>query len=150
MTDIVDKLTRSRMMAGIRGKDTKPELALRRALHARGFRYRLHPKDVVGRPDLLLPKYRAAIFVHGCFWHRHKECRFATTPATRAEFWNSKFDANVQRDELTKKRLAEQGWRVAIIWECALKGENSSAQASEVVAEWLFSKQNELEIGAQS
>ena len=150
MTDIVDTLTRSRMMAGIRGKDTKPELALRRALHARGFRYRLHSKDVVGRPDLLLPKYRAAIFVHGCFWHRHKECRFATTPATRPEFWNSKFDANVQRDELTKKSLAEQGWRVAIVWECALKRENSSAQASEVVAEWLVSKQNELEIGAQS
>src|SRR5690625_3921904 len=83
MADIVDKATRSRMMAGIRGKDTKPELALRRALHARGFRYRLHAANVVGRPDLVLPRYGAAIFVHGCYWHRHKGCRYATTPATR-------------------------------------------------------------------
>lgn len=89
MTDIVDRQTRSRMMAGIKGKNTKPELALRRALHARGFRYRLHSKNVRGRPDLVLSKHRAVIFVHGCFWHRHLGWRYATTPATRVAFWQA-------------------------------------------------------------
>ena len=98
MADIVDRQTRSRMMSGIRGKNTKPEMILRRALHARGFRYRLHGKGVPGRPDLILAKHRAVIFVHGCFWHRHEGCRYATTPATRPEYWAEKFAANVRRD----------------------------------------------------
>ena len=98
MTDIVDSQTRSRMMSGIRGKNTKPELALRRSLHALGFRYRLHAKGIPGKPDIVMPKYRAVIFVHGCFWHRHAGCRYATVPATRPEFWATKFDANVVRD----------------------------------------------------
>ena len=97
MTDIVDRQTRSRMMAGIKGKNTKPELALRRALHARGFRYRLHSKNVHGRPDLVLPKHCAVVLVHGCFWHRHPGCRYATNPKTRAEFWEVKFAANVSK-----------------------------------------------------
>ena len=95
MADIVDKKTRSRMMAGIKGKNTKPELVLRRALHARGFRFRLHGKEFPGRPDLVFPKHGAVIFVHGCFWHRHSNCRYATNPSTRMEFWQGKFDANV-------------------------------------------------------
>ena len=109
MTDIVDKHTRSRMMAGIKGKDTKPELVLRRALHARGFRYRLHSKNVPGRPDLVFPKHHAIVFVHGCFWHRHEGCRYTTTPSTRPEFWQAKFDANVTRDGAVQGQLLEAG-----------------------------------------
>jgi DNA mismatch endonuclease Vsr len=97
VTDIVDQQTRSRMMPGIRGKNTKPELALRRALHAHGFRFRLHSGKVHGRPDLVLPKHRALVFVRGCFWHRHEGCRYTIIPATRSEFWQSKFQANMAR-----------------------------------------------------
>ena len=121
MTDIVDKQTRSRMMAGIKGKNTKPELVLRRALHARGFRYRLHSKNVPGRPDLVFPKHHAIVFVHGCFWHRH-ECDLFRWPESRTEFWREKLDANAARDEKAADALDTAGWRQAVIWECALKG----------------------------
>lgn len=147
MTDIVNKETRSRMMAGIRGKDTKPEMVLRRALHARGLRYRLHVKGIPGRPDLLFPKFKAAVFVHGCFWHRHDGCRYTTTPATRAEFWQSKFAANVARDTSVGDALAEAGWRVAIVWECALRKPDQVEAAVEVLARWLFSDVRRCEIG---
>jgi len=147
MADIVDKQTRTRMMAGIRGKDTKPEMVLRRALHARGFRYRLHGKGVPGRPDLILAKHRATIFVHGCFWHRHEGCRFATTPATRPEFWAEKFAANVRRDRAVCDTLSEDGWRVATIWECALRKPQLVERAVAAVEEWLLSGNRGLEIG---
>lgn len=147
MADIVDKQTRSRMMAGIRGKDTKPEMVLRRALHARGFRYRLHGKGVPGRPDLILAKHRAVIFVHGCFWHRHAGCRYATTPATRPEFWAEKFAANVRRDQAAHDALAADGWRVATIWECALRKREKVQPAVARIAEWLLSESRRLEIG---
>ena len=120
MADIVDRQTRSRMMSGIRGKDTKPEMVLRRALHAGGFRYRLHGKGVPGRPDLILAKHRAVIFVHGCFWHRHEGCRYATTPANNAAAWQEKFAANVRRDAKVRQQLEELGWRVLVIWSCEL------------------------------
>ena len=120
MVDIVDTETRSRMMSNIRGKDTKPELILRRALHARGLRYRLHVKDLPGKPDLVFPKFRAVVFVHGCFWHRHPGCAKATTPATRVEFWQEKFRANVLRDQKNSERLTETGWRICTVWECEL------------------------------
>lgn len=147
MADIVNKQVRSRMMAGIRGKDTQPELAIRRALHARGFRFRLHAKNIPGRPDLVLPKYRAVIFVHGCFWHRHEQCRFATTPATRADFWKTKFAANVARDRAAIAELNESGWRVAKIWECALRKTVHREAAAELMAVWLQSEVRSLEIG---
>lgn len=121
MADIVDKATRSRMMAGIGGKNTKPEMVLRRALYARGFRYRLHVASLPGRPDIVLPKHRAVILVHGCFWHRHPGCRFATTPATRPDFWSEKFRQNVIRDQRNLAALRDQGWRVATVWECDLR-----------------------------
>ena len=121
MTDIVDKSTRSRMMAGIRGKGTRPEMVVRRALHALGFRYRLNVRSLPGTPDLVLPKGRVVVFVHGCYWHRHEGCRYATTPATNTEFWNSKFTANVARDARNVRDLRGAGWRVGIIWECALR-----------------------------
>lgn len=119
--DVVDSATRSRMMAGIRSKDTKPEMTVRRYLHARGFRYRLHARDLPGSPDLVLPKYRVAILVHGCFWHRHAGCRFATTPASNAERWNVKFQANMDRDARKLASLREAGWRVIVVWECELR-----------------------------
>ncbi|MEO8242376.1 MAG: DNA mismatch endonuclease Vsr [bacterium] len=147
MTDVVDRQTRSRMMAGIRNKDTKPELALRCALHACGFRYRLHPKAVTGRPDLVLPKHKAVIFVHGCFWHRHPGCRFASTPSTRVEFWQAKFNANVTRDLLVVARLGSEGWRVATIWECALRSPAMVELSAERVWAWLQSDTAILEIG---
>ena len=147
MTDIVDSQTRSRMMAGIRGKDTKPELALRRSLHALGFRYRLHAKGIPGKPDLVLPKYKAVIFVHGCFWHRHPGCRYASTPATRPEFWASKFSANVMRDGAVRSALLLAGWRVATIWECALRTEACVSAVRDVVSGWLQGDGRELEAG---
>ena len=147
MTDIVDKLTRSRMMAGIRGKDTKPELALRRALHARGFRFRLHVKKVPGRPDLVFPKHRAVVFVHGCFWHRHAGCRYTTTPSTRPEFWQTKFEANLARDAAIQDALIQTGWRVAMVWECALRKTDQLATTADSIAAWLLSGSAQLEIG---
>lgn len=149
MTDIVDQQTRSRMMSGIRGKNTKPELALRRALHARGFRFRLHSGKVHGRPDLVLPKHRAVVFVHGCFWHRHKGCRYATVPATRPEFWRAKFDANVARDRTVRTTLLDGGWRVATVWECALRKTDQVAASAELLSTWLLSEEDQIEIGAE-
>ena len=146
MVDIVDAETRSRMMAGIKGKNTRPELALRRALHARGFRYRLHSKKAQGRPDLVLPKYRAVVFVHGCFWHRHLGCRYATNPKSRAEFWEVKFAANVARDSAVRAALLEAGWRVATIWECALRKPEQIAVAADQLSTWLLSETETLEL----
>lgn len=117
--DVVDAATRSRMMAGIRGKDTKPELIVRRFLHRAGLRFRLHAQ-LPGKPDLVLPKHRAAVFVHGCFWHRHEGCRYATTPANNAAAWQEKFAANVRRDAKMRQQLEELGWRVLVIWSCEL------------------------------
>lgn len=147
MTDIVDQQTRSRMMSGIRGKNTKPELVLRRALHARGFRFRLHSENVHGRPDLVLPKYRAVVFVHGCFWHRHEGCRFATTPSTREEFWRKKFEANVARDEAVRGKLLEDGWRIATVWECALRKTDHVNARADLLSAWLRSNELQLQIG---
>ena len=123
MPDIVDSATRSRMMRGIQGKDTKPEVRLRKALFAQGFRYRLHAKELPGKPDILLPRYRAAILVHGCFWHGH-DCHLFRLPGTRTEFWSEKINSNRRRDAIAHERLLEQGWRVLTVWECAMKGRN--------------------------
>lgn len=118
MTDIVDRATRSRMMAGIRGRDTKPEILVRKYLHHRGLRYRITPRDLPGKPDIVLPKYRSAVLVHGCFWHRHPGCKLAATPSTNQNFWLEKFRKNVARDRQVQKELASAGWRVFIVWEC--------------------------------
>lgn len=147
MNDVVDKATRSRMMAGIRGRDTKPELVLRRALHARGFRYRLHERGLPGRPDMVLPRWRAVILVHGCFWHRHPDCRYATTPATRTAFWQAKFDANVVRDARNILDLQAVEWRVAVVWECALRGAAVDRTVDRVGA-WLKGEEVAGEFGA--
>jgi DNA mismatch endonuclease (patch repair protein) len=149
VTDIVDQQTRSRMMSGIRGKNTKPELALRRALHARGFRFRLHSGKVHGRPDLVLPKHRAVVFVHGCFWHRHEGCRYTTTPSTREEFWQAKFTANVARDAAVRGKLLKDGWRVATVWECALRRPHQIVASIDSLSAWLRSEEDQIEIGAK-
>jgi DNA mismatch endonuclease (patch repair protein) len=135
MTDIVDSSTRSRMMAGIQGKDTTPEMQIRRGLHALGFRFRLHDRKLPGRPDLVLPGYRAVIFVHGCFWHHHPGCHYATMPATRPDFWQKKFRENRERDARNRQKLEEQGWRVFTVWECGLKHDPEGVL--EVLAEAL-------------
>ena len=134
-------------MAGIKGKNTVPELVLRQAMHKRGFRFRLHVKQLPGGPDLLFPKYNAAVFVHGCFWHRHSNCRYATTPATRTEFWQTKFTANVARDSLSVMALVKSGWRVAIIWECSLRSSVGIQETAEELSEWLDSDSLQLELG---
>ena len=147
MTDIVDQQTRSRMMAGIKGKDTGPEMALRRAMHARGFRYRLHAKGVPGRPDLVFPKYGSVVFVHGCFWHRHLGCRYTSVQSTRPEFWQTKFDANVARDNAARGALLAAGWRVATVWECAARKPQQVEVAVNLLAAWLRSGAAQIEIG---
>ncbi|WP_034754349.1 very short patch repair endonuclease [Janthinobacterium lividum] len=121
--DIVDSATRSRMMSGIQSKNTKPEMVVRRYLHALGFRYRLHARDLPGSPDLVLPKYRVVIFVHGCFWHQHAGCRFATQPASNVERWKTKFQSNLERDAKNLAALQAAGWHVFVVWECELKRE---------------------------
>ena len=108
-------------MGRIRGRDTKPELIVRRIVHRLGFRYRLHRKDLPGRPDIVIAKHRAVIFVHGCFWHRHPGCKYAYTPKTRVEFWSNKLDGNVARDKRNEIALSECGWRTMVVWECETK-----------------------------
>ena len=139
MTDNVDVATRSRMMAGIRGKNTKPEILIRKALHARGFRFRLHVKDLPGKPDLVLPKYRALVFIHGCFWHGHA-CRYFKVPQTRPEFWLEKIRQNQTRDSLQEGALQAMGWRVIIVWECAVRSmkKDKSPLLVDLIARWLI------------
>lgn len=150
MADIVDHQTRSRMMAGIRGNNTKPELALRRALHARGLRFRLHSTKVHGRPDIVFFKYNAAIFVHGCFWHRHEDCPYTTSPTTRADFWQAKFEANVARDNAVRQKLLESGWRVATVWECAVRKPAQVSASAAKLSAWLCSEELQIEIGGNN
>lgn len=145
MTDIVDRTTRSKMMAGIRGRHTRPELLVRQALHAAGFRFRLHDARLPGKPDIVLSRWHVVIEINGCFWHRHEGCRFATTPSTRPEFWESKFARNVERDRLNHTALLGAGWRLALVWECALKAGGSEAVINRLKA-WIVSNEAYLEI----
>lgn len=108
-------------MAAIRGRDTTPELRVRRLLHLLGYRFRLHRRDLPGSPDIVLPRYRTVIFVHGCFWHRHPDCRYTTTPKTRTDFWAAKFQKNMERDARQQSDLRSAGWTVVIVWECELR-----------------------------
>ena len=119
--DNLTKNQRRRNMSGIRSKNTTPEIRVRSLLHRHGFRFRLHRKDLAGTPDIVLPKFRTAIFVHGCFWHRHEGCKYAATPKTRADFWQKKFESNIDRDINVRKALQKQGWKVFVIWECELR-----------------------------
>ena len=120
MSDIVDQATRSRMMSGIRSKDTKPEIMVRRHLHAAGLRFRLHDRKLPGRPDLVFPRHRAVVFVHGCFWHQHPSCGLAVMPKQNRLFWREKLQGNRYRDEQRVDQLHKLGWRVYILWECEI------------------------------
>ena len=121
MSDVHSSETRSYNMSMIKGKDTKPEVAVRKYLFSQGFRYRKNVKKMPGSPDIVLPKYKTCIFVNGCFWHRHKGCKYATTPSTNTDFWNGKFNKNVENDIRNRKALIELGWQVIVIWECEIK-----------------------------
>jgi len=146
--DTVTPEVRSRMMAGIKGKDTKPEKAVRSSLHRLGFRFHVHRTDLPGRPDLVFPKHRAVIFVHGCFWHGH-DCHLFKWPKTRSDFWRNKISSNVARDSRNLSALADMGWRVATIWECAIKGRARlpNDTIAERCAAWLRSDEPELGLG---
>ena len=123
VADIVDPETRSRMMSGIRGKNTKPEMIVRRLLHAMGYRYRLHARELPGKPDIVFRRRRLAIFVHGCFWHRHSDpvCKLARMPKSRVDFWEPKLEGNRARDEANVAALEGMGWKVLLVWECQLR-----------------------------
>ncbi len=123
MADVLTPEQRSLNMSRVRGKDTKPEMLLRKGLHARGFRFRLHRRDLPGRPDLVFPKYRAVVFVHGCFWHGH-DCPLFKRPATNAEFWERKVERNRANDAAALDALQRRGWRVTVVWECTLRGKD--------------------------
>lgn len=135
--DVVDPEKRSIMMAGIKGKNTKPEMMVRRALFAEGLRYRLHRKDLPGSPDIVLNNKKVVIFVHGCFWHRHSECGYAKLPASNADFWIKKLDGNVERDQKATNSLVVSGWRVLIIWECITRDRFMALDIGRLINNWI-------------
>ncbi|UYK83210.1 DNA mismatch endonuclease Vsr [Xanthomonas sacchari] len=134
MVDSLSPNERSERMSRIRGKDTKPELTLRKALHRLGLRYRLHGARLPGKPDLVFPRYKTVVFVHGCFWHRHAGCSIATTPKSNTAFWLEKFGKNTDRDKRVMAQLEEQGWKVLVAWECELATPAKALQTAERLA----------------
>jgi len=134
-------------MSGIRGKNTRPELVIRSGLHRLGFRFRLHVRDLPGKPDLVLPKYRAVIFVNGCFWHGH-DCHLFKWPGTRRKFWNEKISANRRRDDATMRLMHESEWRTCVVWECSLKGRNrrDPTDIMKRLEKWIRSQRRNLRI----
>ncbi len=150
MADTISSEARSRNMAAIRSKDTKPEVFLRKKLFAEGYRYRKNSNDVPGHPDLYFAKFRTAVFINGCFWHRHQNCKYAYMPKTRVEFWSEKFLRNVDRDAKVKVELAQTGYKCLIVWECTIrKMEKLESVANDVISritDFLTSDQNYLEI----
>ena len=149
----MDTLTlslRSHCMSRIRGKNTKPEILVRKGLHARGFRFRLHNKKLPGSPDIVLPKYGVAIMVNGCFWHGHKGCRYATKPKTNIEFWETKIARNQHRDEVTAAHLEALGWTVITVWECELRGKlESNTRFDKLADEIRFIGENKIQQDAR-
>ena len=147
MSDVHDRETRSRNMAAIRSSDTRPEMMVRQGLHRAGYRFRLQDRRLPGRPDLVLRKYNAVIFVHGCFWHRH-DCPMFHWPRTRQDFWQDKLTKNSKRDQKALMQLDQLGWRCAVVWECALKGRNKHApgRVTEILSDWLNSDLPRLDI----
>lgn len=150
MTDIVDAATRSRMMSCIRSTNTKPEILVRSLLHRKGFRFRIHDSMLPGKPDIVLPKHRAVIFVNGCFWHGH-DCRLFKMPATKREFWQNKIEKNRNNDKRSLKILISAGWRVATVWECSMKGPFRLQETTlvEKLVTWISGKDGRLEITAE-
>ena len=135
MADKLNTQQRHHCMSRIRGKDTKPEILVRKGLHARGFRFRLQDRKLPGKPDIVLPKYGVAIMVNGCFWHGHKGCRYATKPKSNIEFWETKIARNKHRDEVTAAHLEALGWTVIVVWECELRGKEKAEARIQTLAE---------------
>lgn len=135
MADVHSKETRSYNMSQIKGKNTKPEILVRQYLYAHGFRYRLHVKDLPGKPDIVLPKYKTAILINGCFWHGHHGCKYYVVPKTRTEFWQQKINGNIANDEKAILALQEKGYKVIVIWECELKKNRIEETLQQLVAE---------------
>ena len=149
MSNSAPKMSRSMMMSRIGSKDTKPELVVRRGLHAQGFRYRLHNRELPGKPDIVFFRYRAVIFVHGCFWHAHENCKFFTLPKSNAAFWQEKLYSNRDRDQISIRRFKERGWRVMIVWECATR-KLSSDRVIDAISKWLLSDQSFSELSGST
>jgi DNA mismatch endonuclease (patch repair protein) len=148
MADVVDSATRSRMMSGIRGRDTRPEILIRGLLHRQGLRFRLHARDLPGKPDIVLPRYRAAVFVHGCFWHGHG-CPLFKWPATRQGFWREKIGKNQANDQRVVDALLAGGWRVGVVWECALRGAGKDVEGlARRLADWIRGDSPLIEIAS--
>lgn len=150
MTDVVKPEKRSQMMSGIKGKNSLPEMLVRKVLFASGYRFRLHRRDLPGTPDIAMPGLKIAIFVHGCFWHAHQGCKFAKMPSTRTEFWTTKLRGNVERDQRAINKLAEMGWRVLNVWECSTRDKEAVAGLHIALQQWINSDAGLGEISAQS
>ena len=150
MADIVSASKRSQMMSGIKGMNSVPEMLVRKRLFAAGYRFRLHRRDLPGKPDISMAGRKIAIFVHGCFWHAHQGCKYANTPSTRTEFWTSKLRGNVDRDRRAAYELAEMGWRVLIVWECAMRDRGAAAGLHEALQAWIEGGASTGEISARS
>ncbi len=148
MADVVSPAVRSRMMSGIKGRDTKPEVLVRKALFAAGYRFRIYRKDLPGSPDVVLPGRRVAIFAHGCFWHMHAGCKNAKLPATRPEFWKAKLERNVERDLRATEALRSSGWRVLTVWECGTRDAELLGKLSTILSEWIEGQEGLGEISA--
>jgi DNA mismatch endonuclease (patch repair protein) len=149
MVDVVPPEKRSAMMSGIRGSNTTPEVVVRKALFAAGYRYRLQRRDLPGRPDVVMPGRKVAIFVHGCFWHHHQDCRFAKVPATRPEFWEEKLKTNKARDARCVSELQAMGWRVLVVWECFLRTTKSALDVQSALTDWIESDKQAGELREQ-
>jgi|SRR5450830_91015 len=145
MVDIVDIQTRSRIMASIRGKNTKPEMLIRKGLHARGYRYRLHVENLPGKPDIVFPMYSAVIFINGCFWHGH-DCHIFKAPKSNIDFWQDKISRNKERDAVDAEKLISMGWRVGVIWECSMTGKTKRNFDDLIrrIEDWLHSSDTHL------
>lgn len=146
MVDVMDAGARSALMSRIQAKDTKPELIVRRLLWRRGFRFRLHGRKLPGKPDLILPKWGAVVFVHGCFWHRHEGCPYFRLPKTRTDFWDTKLGRNRERDAATIAALRQMGWRVAIVWECSIRTDHLAA--ADQLSAWITGGSDHTQIEA--
>lgn len=148
MVDTVTPEVRSRMMAAVKSRNTSTETSIRKALHALGFRYRVHKRIGKSRPDILLNKYSAAIFVHGCFWHGHSGCRYARMPKSNVEFWETKIERNVARDARNEDEMAAMGWRIVLVWECAIR-DLGVTEVRDRIADWLKHGGERLEIRSE-
>jgi len=150
MPDIYSSKKRSEIMSKISGKDTGPEIIVRKYLFANGFRYKKNVKNLPGKPDIVLPKYKAVIFIHGCFWHNHRECKKSKLPQTRTEFWENKIAGTVIRDKRNISDLAKQGWRIAIVWECGTKKKDNLKYIINKLSEWIVDgKSKRIELSGQ-